>query len=55
MATKSSFILAILFIANPFMLLLFQNCSSAPHQQASSKIEPKASAKPVLDEFTKNN
>ena len=28
MATKSSFFLAVLLIANPFMLLAFQNCSS---------------------------
>lgn len=27
-STKSSFFLAVLLIANPFMLLLFQNCSS---------------------------
>ncbi len=26
--TKSSFLLAVLLIGNPFMLLLFQNCSS---------------------------
>ena len=26
--TKSSFFLAVLLIANPFMLLVFQNCSS---------------------------
>ena len=27
MASKSSYFLAVLLIANPFMLLLFQNCS----------------------------
>ena len=31
MAKKSSFFLAVLLIANPFMLLFFQNCSAAPH------------------------
>jgi len=30
MASKSSYFLAILLIANPFMLLFFQNCSPAP-------------------------
>lgn len=30
MAQKSSFLLAILFVANPVMLLLFQNCSMVP-------------------------
>ncbi len=37
MAKKSSFLLAILFVANPVMLLLFQNCSVMP---ASSGIVP---------------
>jgi len=31
MAKKSSFLLAVLFIANPFVLLFYQNCSKAPH------------------------
>lgn len=30
MAKKSSIMLALLFIANPFVLLFYQNCSSAP-------------------------
>lgn len=30
MANKSSFMLAVLFIVNPFMLLFFQNCSGKP-------------------------
>jgi hypothetical protein len=34
MATKSSYLLAILFIANPFMLLFFQNCSSGTQDRA---------------------
>jgi len=38
MANKSSFFLALLFIANPFMLLFFQNCASIP--QASKGLEP---------------
>lgn len=29
MATKSSYFLAILLIANPFMLVFFQNCSAS--------------------------
>lgn len=31
MANKSSFLLAVLFIANPFVLLFYQNCSIVPH------------------------
>lgn len=34
MATKSSFFLAILLIANPFMLLVFQNCTPTNHDRA---------------------
>jgi len=35
MATKrSSFFLAVLFIANPFMLLFYQNCSVLPNSHA---------------------
>ncbi len=30
MAQKSSFLLAVLFVVNPVMLLLFQNCSLIP-------------------------
>ena len=30
MTTHSSYFLAVLLIANPFMLLFFQNCSSGP-------------------------
>lgn len=42
-ANKSSFMLAVLLVANPFMLLFFQNCSVIPtyHAQANP---PKASA-----------
>lgn len=31
MANKSSVLLAVLFIANPFVLLFYQNCSSSSH------------------------
>ena len=49
MATKSSYFLAVLLIANPFMLLFFQNCSptsqerviaSASKQAEKTEIEP---------------
>jgi len=40
MAKKSSFLLAVLFIANPFVLLFYQNCSQPPHlKSAEHKIE----------------
>jgi preprotein translocase subunit SecG len=55
MATKSSFILAILFIANPFMLLFFQNCSVAPQHQASNTIVEKAATQNTSEEIVKNN
>lgn len=59
MATKSSFILAILFIANPFMLLFFQNCSAMPKPQASSvQIEKPTSPPPSTgdsSDVVKNN
>jgi hypothetical protein len=35
MAKKSSVMLALLFIANPFVLLFYQNCSSAPKHVVS--------------------
>jgi len=34
MAKRSSFFLAVLLIANPFMLLFYQNCSIAPNSHA---------------------
>lgn len=37
MANKSSYMLALLFIANPFVLLFYQNCSSAPTAQAEKQ------------------
>ena len=37
MAKRSSLMLAVLFIANPFMLLFYQNCSSAPPSHAQNK------------------
>ncbi len=36
MAKKSSVMLALLFIANPFVLLFYQNCSSAPKHVVSA-------------------
>jgi len=39
MATKSSFFLAVLLIANPFMLLFFQNCSPSPHDRHADSRE----------------
>lgn len=33
MATKSSYFLAVLLIANPFMLLVFQNCTPSAHAE----------------------
>lgn len=39
MATKSSYFLAVLLIANPFMLLLFQNCSPNPHDRGVASEE----------------
>ncbi|MES2802695.1 MAG: hypothetical protein V4654_09410 [Bdellovibrionota bacterium] len=36
MAKKSSVMLALLFIANPFVLLFYQNCSSAPKQTVNA-------------------
>lgn len=38
MAKRSSFFLAVLMIANPFMLLFYQNCSVVPSSHAS-KVE----------------
>ena len=34
MAKRSSFFLAVLLIANPFMLLFYQNCSIVPTSHA---------------------
>lgn len=36
MAKNSSIMLALLFIANPFVLLFYQNCSSAPKHVVSA-------------------
>lgn len=55
MATKGSFILAILFIANPIMLLFFQNCSVLPQRQASSASESKPSTKTIEKDVVTNN
>ncbi len=44
MAPKSSFLLAILFVANPVMLLLFQNCSVMPE---SSRNVPAQAERPA--------
>lgn len=37
--TKSSFFVAILLIANPFMLLVFQNCSSNSQDRVVASTE----------------
>lgn len=39
MAIRSSYFLAVLLIANPFMLLVFQNCSSNTHDRAVASTE----------------
>ena len=41
-ATKSSFFLASLLIANPFMLLIFQNCSPNSQARVVASIEKPA-------------
>lgn len=38
MANRSSMMLALLFILNPVMLLLFQNCSAAPKKIAVNTV-----------------
>lgn len=59
MAQKSSFFLAVLFIANPFMILFFQNCSSAPqaykaqNEEKSGRV-PTSEAKDVVKAQYKN-
>lgn len=40
MATKSSYLLAVLLIANPFMLLVFQNCSPNTNRAIASLKTP---------------
>jgi len=40
MATKGSYFLAVLLIANPFMLLFFQNCSSSIIQDRNTAAIP---------------
>lgn len=37
MANRSSFLLAVLFIANPFLLLFYQNCSSQNHMKSMAQ------------------
>lgn len=50
MATKrSSFLLAVLFIANPFMLLFYQNCSVAPNSHAESSSQKMSKAPASID------
>ncbi len=46
MAKKSSLMLALLFIANPFVLLFYQNCSSAPKHTVNAP-EPSGEKKPA--------
>lgn len=47
MANKSSLMLAILFIANPFVLLFYQNCSSAPKHVVASDKQPASVENPA--------
>ena len=46
MAKKSSVMLALLFIANPFVLLFYQNCSSAPKHTVYSPGDKKPASTP---------
>lgn len=39
MVNKSSFFLAVLFIANPFVLLFYQNCTVLPQSQAQKETQ----------------
>ena len=39
MATKSSFFLAVLLIANPFILLFFQNCTPSLQDRNVAAVE----------------
>ena len=50
MANKSSFLLAILFIANPFVLLFYQNCSVQPAAKSADKSFHAATKKLASDE-----
>lgn len=47
MARRSSFLLALLFIANPFVLLFYQNCSSAPKHHVQHESSVKAEKAPA--------
>lgn len=49
MANKSSYLLAVLFIANPFVLLFYQNCSIVPHP--GGEINSSSHKKPVVSDF----
>ncbi len=56
MAQRSSFLLAVLLIANPFMILFFQNCSALPQaaripssDPAPQMEKPKAQTNDVVD------
>ncbi len=51
---KSSFMLAILLIANPFMLLVFQNCSSNSHDRVVASSENTTNAEKIEFEPTFN-
>lgn len=51
MATKrSSFLLAVLLIANPFMLLFYQNCSVVPSSHAKTYESPSKALKSPASE-----
>lgn len=53
MAKRSSYMLALLLIANPFMLLFFQNCSKPPQQaikESPPSVEQPQDVRPVQKE-----
>ena len=45
MTNKNGFFLAALLIANPFMLLLFQNCSTFPQDRSYASLPDETSGK----------
>jgi hypothetical protein len=50
MAVRSSYFLAVLLIANPFMLLVFQNCSSNSHERTVASAD-RLTDKPNFEYF----
>jgi hypothetical protein len=53
MAKKSSFFLAVLLIANPFMLLFFQNCATLPQASKFHDQEIQKEREPAAQDATK--